>query len=605
MFGEGLSGLFTILVGMFLGTIGTLTMSPAVKAGASNLGALAAVCINYAAQTALLAAVGVFAMVDGALDAVGFTYMDLFISLCIVYFVYRLTDVLLSAKQHAASTIAAVNSVFVLTYMFFYGFNVPEVVILPRSVDAAKEYVGFSELVKTEAAHQADRAFAAKVSIPPNVFLVYTNEEEPRFLGHGFKCDGRLYSAMHLFVDVFATRDTVLITRPNEAGRSNKAIVAKVLLRTSPKLDFAELECDVAGAVLGLKNSTSSIIRNGNVTVYHRDSDGTYFQQSVAYEFPSAGDLLGRYQILTKSLTTAGDSGMIIVQSGKVVGVHLGAHKDKPFNIHLLACFLPNASKMYSRLTASDLTKVLRIESDLANTIPEELRQAAEEFQRRRDEEDREYLEEQQRIREEQRQEEEERRRAREGENVDDQGYRIPVKRYAEPRFKGPSWADMDEEKLEPALEGFSQAPRSGAVEMQSLELDTQTLFSSPQQASSSARLVPTQPTPSQVTSPGMSGETTAPAQKTLESLDSCVSRESRPSPSNRPVATNSMQSSMEQPLPTKQSPSSLEEMISLLEQRSNEGTSRNQKETAKRCLNLLRKLVTEKATSEKSQKLC
>ncbi len=162
---------------------------------------------------------------------------------------------------------------------------------------------------------------------PKGVFQVFWKVDDQYFHnGHGFVADNRMYITAHQLANHIKLEDsTIYITSANNPTIFCKATPVdpdEGLL--SMGFDFCEIKSKGAAAVLQLKSlKWRRYRRNSSVTVLHFDPfKMSYVQQWVHPKPMEKGEL--SFEILHKSNTARGDSGLPLLQDGDVVGIHVG-----------------------------------------------------------------------------------------------------------------------------------------------------------------------------------------------------------------------------------------------------------------------------------------
>lgn len=172
---------------------------------------------------------------------------------------------------------------------------------------------------------------------PPMVFEVYraittgtsdtdTEVTQLSFQGHGFFLDNKAVTASH----VVGPDDVVYVKTPSQARTLPVKVVSYDI---SGFLDFVHLEAKALQAMLGLKSYKSAFPKPGPVTVFTR-TNGGFISQHVQ---PLKAKPGARSMFLeTRTNTNSGDSGLPVLQGGKVVALHHGADMKNKVNLHIL-----------------------------------------------------------------------------------------------------------------------------------------------------------------------------------------------------------------------------------------------------------------------------
>jgi hypothetical protein len=221
----------------------------------------------------------------------------------------------------------SIEGAYYITYFAFYGQDVvtPKITskLFARKPDAPT-------LIKTEGAHSDNAFLHTLTGMPKGVFQVYgVLGDQTFFAGHGFAVNNKLYTSYH----VVSHFDSILV----KTLINSRAL--KVTINTDSidqELDFVELTGKGTCAALGVKSLETAVIRNAPVVVYTCDIEKSdYYQQSVVVESLDENPEQP-FCIYTKSNTVAGDSGLPVMQNGKVVAMHVGSVINKPRNLHIL-----------------------------------------------------------------------------------------------------------------------------------------------------------------------------------------------------------------------------------------------------------------------------
>jgi len=142
------------------------------------------------------------------------------------------------------------------------------------------------------------------------------------FCGHAFVADNKVYTAYH----VVSTLEKIYL-------KTNKhTSLFPVELGERIGADIVELTRPGIAAMLGLRSLKFSFVNDGTpVQVYsYVQAQDKYLMQSCTTQYDAELPML----IYTFSNTSSGDSGLPVLQSGKVVAVHLGGNTSKAQNVH-------------------------------------------------------------------------------------------------------------------------------------------------------------------------------------------------------------------------------------------------------------------------------
>lgn len=168
-------------------------------------------------------------------------------------------------------------------------------------------------------------AYMLESDVVKGIVFVYVRRDGSDGLarvGMGFVVDQLFYTAAHNIVD--SVEIAVSLPFRDE--------VYTVDLQTTVGDDIAVLSKKGLAATLGLKSLKFALVKDSApVRILSHDGENhRLLTHSCNTQF-----VAGRASfIYTKSNTRSGDSGMPILQQGKVVAIHLGANKARGMNIH-------------------------------------------------------------------------------------------------------------------------------------------------------------------------------------------------------------------------------------------------------------------------------
>jgi len=218
----------------------------------------------------------------------------------------------------------------------------------------AKDNSSAAPVDRPEGAFGSDYVYDTPGGIPRGCFCVYgaidnddgTTPAEVRYalLGHGFLINNDGYCTAH---ELHRFRD-IRVGVPGNNRLLQVSFEVQSQNHFGTKFDFAIARNCGIGSVFGIKGLSWGLYnQNANVQIYHRNANGKYTEQYVRadpYEQQSDRD---PSLIFTKSNTTGGDSGLCVVQKGKVVAVHLGGSTKFRRNVAQIPLFLSDVAKLY------------------------------------------------------------------------------------------------------------------------------------------------------------------------------------------------------------------------------------------------------------------
>jgi len=378
---------------------------------------------------------------------------------------------------------------------------------------------------------QASFSLSKSDVVPQGVFqILEKNTETSEYLhvGFGVLISGYPYTAYHVVCNPSAHYYASL------PGRNIKVPIKVDPSCTSISEDWCLLTCSNLGSILGIKSVGVGCITQGAITVYHFDSSDQTFDTQCVYPTPYDRANQLPIHIYSRSNTAPSDSGLPVMQKGKVVGIHVGSLPRKKQNVHVIP------TDLMLEMAKSRAGQQVPVFDYLSESIPfskdsEQLGDLVS-FKKRK--------------------EEEKRKRAL-GEHLDYQGYpelpdsghqapsawsRKSEQEFLNPSFKGASWADLyDEETLKEV------APTRGALLSSPGVLKLQEEIAQLRSSISSLTLLvttgsqPVAPVPSVSTAPDSSMvEVEVPTEMQSDTL---VSQQSLGTPSSKRKRTRSKKS--------------------------------------------------------------
>lgn len=181
--------------------------------------------------------------------------------------------------------------------------------------------------------HQASFSLSKSETVPPGVFqILEKNTETPEFLhiGFGVLIAGIPYTAYHVVCNSDASYYASL------PGSKIRVPIKVDPDCTTTDEDWCSLTCNNLGSILGVKSLSVGCISQGAITVYHFDSEKQCFDQQCVY--PTRYDEANQapIHIYSRTNTAPSDSGLPVLQKGKVVGIHVGSLPSKKQNVHVI-----------------------------------------------------------------------------------------------------------------------------------------------------------------------------------------------------------------------------------------------------------------------------
>lgn len=290
-------------------------------------------------------------------------------------------------------------------YLTIYGVDIEPVYRASKISDfAGFESITFLDgvAIKQEGAFSSGNDFTFNVDgMPDGVFQVFTKVDDSyAHIGHGFAVANELYTAVHVVSD----REGEIYIKTLKS----KALKVKVVKDMyHPYYDVCKLECIGATAALGIKSLQFGVLKNGSINVFHFNPAKISYQRQSATPDPYNKDQrLPAFALSTPTTTSPSDSGLPVLQKGRVVALHIGGCEALKRNVHFIPVpFLKNQIENVAESYAPIL-KDLSIETESPVIKGDESSRMKAIFK------------------ENQHREEEDRRKRQRGEHFDEQGYR-------------------------------------------------------------------------------------------------------------------------------------------------------------------------------------
>lgn len=261
--------------------------------------------------------------------------LGIFISVVIIfqYALYRVTSAFVK-KLRAILNFPLQQTMFAVTIDPTQNYRVMEAIPVEPSVLK----------IVPEGAFAKDTVQVVR-SPPDSIFIVIFLDEEGRRieLGHGFVCENKLWTAKHIFQSDLLERVDVrgckfYIMKPNTTKMIEVELGNNLSGRNS---DYVELlsKRGNAQAALGLKSEKFGLYVKRAVTVFTRTGSDYVYQYVAPLQLAelSLGNPVDTCHIIaTRTNTKPSDSGLPVMQNGKVVAMHFGRYEGQKVNIHMI-----------------------------------------------------------------------------------------------------------------------------------------------------------------------------------------------------------------------------------------------------------------------------